>query len=145
MAVAASRVLVEQSIAKSFCESLKTIFESARKGMVDADPLDPATQHGPVVDQHQFKRIMNYIEQGKKSAELVTGGGQIGSKGTFIEPTIFLEPPSESSIWQEEIFGPVLTVKTFNTEEEAIELANETDYGLAGRDNPLRCQTRLEC
>lgn len=94
--------------------------------------MDPNTQHGPVIDQQQFQRVMGYIEQGKKSATLLTGGGRIGTKGTFIQPTIFLEPPVDSPIWTDEIFGPVLTVKTFRTEEEAIELANETEYGLAG-------------
>ncbi len=93
--------------------------------------MDPNTQHGPVVDQQQFERIMGYIEQGKKSATLLTGGGRIGTKGSFIQPTIFLEPSVDSPIWTEEIFGPVLTVKTFRTEEEAVELANETEYGLA--------------
>lgn len=101
--------------------------------MLDADTLNPATAHGPVVDQAQFQTVMRYIDIGKKSATLLTGGVRVGSKGTFIAPTIFLNPLQESPIWQEEIFGPVLTIKTFRTEEEAIELANGTDYGLAGK------------
>ncbi|KAH7419742.1 aldehyde dehydrogenase [Cadophora sp. MPI-SDFR-AT-0126] len=128
--VAASRVLVEEKIAKQFCDALVQIFEAASKGM-GADTMDPNTQHGPVVDKEQFDRIMRYIEQGKKSATLLTGGGRIGTKGSFIQPTIFIEPAPDSPIWREEIFGPVLTVKTFQTEEEAIDLANATDYGLA--------------
>ncbi|PVH76617.1 aldehyde dehydrogenase [Cadophora sp. DSE1049] len=128
--VAASRVLVEEKIAKDFCAAIVQIFEAASKGM-GADTMDPNTQHGPVVDKEQFERIMSYIEQGKKSATLLTGGGRIGTKGSFIQPTLFLEPTSDSPIWTEEIFGPVLTVKTFRTEEEAIDLANETEYGLA--------------
>jgi len=100
--------------------------------MVDVDTLDPTTMHGPVVDHAQFQTVMKYIDIGKKSAKLLTGGARIGSKGVFIAPTIFLHPARESAIWREEIFGPVLTIKTFRTEEEAIELANETEYGLAG-------------
>lgn len=96
-------------------------------------PLEMTTQHGPVVDKQQFDRIMSFIEAGKSSATLLHGGNRIGSKGCFIEPTLFLNPSSDSRIWKEEIFGPVLTVKTFKTEEEAIELANDTDYGLAGK------------
>ena len=98
-----------------------------------ADPSKTETQHGPVVDQQQFQRVMSYIKKGKASAELLTGGSRIGNQGTFIQPTIFLNPSKDSSIWTEEIFGPVLTVKTFRTEEEAIELANDTEYGLACR------------
>ncbi|CZR68028.1 related to aldehyde dehydrogenase [Phialocephala subalpina] len=128
--VAASRVLVEEKIAKEFCASIVKVFEAASKGM-GADIMDPNTQHGPVVDQEQFQRIMKYIELGKKSAQLLTGGERIGNKGAFIQPTLFFEPSLDSPIWIEEIFGPVLTVKTFRTEEEAIELANETEYGLA--------------
>ncbi|KAJ4988551.1 aldehyde dehydrogenase [Stagonosporopsis vannaccii] len=128
--VAASRVLVEESIAKDFCASLVEVFERVSAGM-GADPLKIDTQHGPVVDQQQFQRVMGFIEEGRRSAQLLTGGSRIGQKGAFIQPTIFLNPASTSSIWKEEIFGPVLTVKTFRTEEEAIELANDTEYGLA--------------
>lgn len=133
---AASRVLVEESISKEFCASVVRVFEAASKGM-GADTMNPNTQHGPVVDQEQFQRIMKYIELGKKSAQLLTGGGRIGNKGSFIQPTLFLEPALDSPIWTEEIFGPVLTVKTFRTEAEAIELANNTEYGLAGMSKLL--------
>lgn len=128
---AASRVLVEESIAEKFLGATKAIFEAAGKGM-GADPLAMTTQHGPVVDKLQFDRIMSFIDAGKKSATLLSGGNRIGSKGCFIEPTLFLNPSSDNPIWKEEVFGPVLTVKTFKTEEEAIESANDTVYGLAG-------------
>ncbi len=75
---------------------------------------------------------MSFLEAGKKSgAEVITGGVRKGEKGCFIEPTIYLNPDNKSSIYTDEIFGPVLSVKTFKTEEEAIELANDTTYGLA--------------
>ncbi|CRK15718.1 hypothetical protein BN1723_010768 [Verticillium longisporum] len=128
--VAASRVLIQESIATKFIQAIKEVFERARDGM-GSSPLELSTQHGPVVDKSQFDRIMGYIEKGKQSAELVTGGNRKGSKGCFIEPTLFVNPTSDSPIWKEEIFGPVLTVKTFKTEKEAIELANDTVYGLA--------------
>ncbi|EGY16163.1 aldehyde dehydrogenase [Verticillium dahliae VdLs.17] len=128
--VAASRVLIQESIATRFIQAIKEVFERARDGM-GSSPLELSTQHGPVVDKSQFDRIMGYIEKGKQSAELVTGGKRKGSKGCFIEPTLFVNPTSDSPIWKEEIFGPVLTVKTFKTEKEAIELANDTVYGLA--------------
>lgn len=121
---------MEEKIAKEFCASLVKLFEGVSAGM-GTDPENPETQHGPVVDQQQFERVMGYIEEGKRSAQLLTGGARIGQKGSFIQPTIFLNPSEGSKIWSEEIFGPVLTMKTFRTEEEAIELANDTDYGLA--------------
>jgi len=121
---------VHHSITTEFCASLVKVFETASKGF-GADVLNPETQHGPVVDHLQFKSIMKYIELGKQSAKLLTGGERIGDKGNFIQPTIFLDPTSDSPIWTEEIFGPVLTVKTFKTEQEAVALANGTEYGLA--------------
>ncbi|KAM0273140.1 hypothetical protein ACHAQH_008489 [Verticillium albo-atrum] len=133
--VAASRVLVQESIAPRFIEAIKAIFEQARDGM-GGSPLEMSTQHGPVVDKSQFDRIMGYIEKGKQTAELLTGGKRKGTKGCFIEPTLFVNPTADSPIWKEEIFGPVLTIKTFKTEEEAIELANDTVYGLACRTPP---------
>lgn len=140
---AASRVLIQESIATRFIQAIKEVFERARDGM-GSSPLELSTQHGPVVDKSQFDRIMGYIEKGKQSAELVTGGKRKGSKGCFIEPTLFVNPTSDSPIWKEEIFGPVLTVKTFKTEKEAIELANDTVYGLACKEaliNLIDCGT----
>ncbi|KAH6688489.1 aldehyde dehydrogenase [Plectosphaerella plurivora] len=128
--VAASRVLVQESIAPKFIQAVKSLFESAGAGM-GGNSQDMATQHGPIVDKLQYDRIMSYIEKGKTSATLLTGGKRKGSKGCYIEPTLFVDPASDSPVWMEEIFGPVLTMKTFKTEAEAIELANDTEYGLA--------------
>lgn len=97
-------------------------------------PLEMTTNHGPVVDKLQFDRIMSYIEKGKASAQLLVGGKRKGTVGCFIEPTIFVNPEADSPVWCEEIFGPVLTVKTFKSEDEAVALANNTAYGLAGMD-----------
>lgn len=80
---------------------------------------------------------MKYIEEGKNSAKLITGGNQKGDKGYFIEPTIFVDPSSDSRVLKEEIFGPVLVIQTFKTEEEAIEWANDTEYGLSGELHSL--------
>ncbi|KAF4548706.1 Aldehyde dehydrogenase-like protein 4 [Elsinoe fawcettii] len=128
--VAASRVLVQEDIAEKFIAAVKGIFEQTGQGM-GPSPQDKTTSHGPVVDKAQFDRIMSYIDIGKKSATLITGGGRKGSQGCFIEPTLFVNPEKDSRIWSEEIFGPVLTIRTFKTEEESIELANDTSYGLA--------------
>ncbi|KAI7781839.1 uncharacterized protein LA080_014329 [Diaporthe eres] len=128
--VAASRVLVEESIAAKFLAAAKATFDGIGAQM-GSSPLELSTSHGPVVDKLQFDRIMSYIDKGKASAQLLTGGNRIGSKGCFIEPTLFVNPDPQSPIWKEEVFGPVLTVRTFKTEEEAIAMANDSIYGLA--------------
>ncbi|KAJ9501990.1 hypothetical protein H2202_002952, partial [Exophiala xenobiotica] len=126
---AASRIFVQEGIAPKFIEALKEKFEHFVHAM--GDPLAPNTFLGPLADRIQFDRVMAFLEQGKKDAQVLTGGGRHGNKGNFIEPTIFLDPPKESKIYTDEIFGPVLVVKTFKTEEEVVELANDTSYGLA--------------
>lgn len=123
---------MEESIATKFLTAAKAIFDGIGAQM-GSSPLEMSTSHGPVVDKLQFDRIMSYIEKGRTSAQLLTGGKRLGSKGCFIEPTIFVNPDPQSPIWKEEVFGPVLTVRTFKTEEEAIAMANDSIYGLAGR------------
>ena len=88
--------------------------------------------YGPIVDKQQFNKIMSYIKIGKKTATLLTGGGQKGDKGYFIKPTIFVNPDPESPVVKNEIFGPVMVIQTFVCEEDALRLANGTVYGLAG-------------
>ena len=127
---AASRTLVQEKIAPDFLKGLKAKFESLSDAM--GDPLDTKTILGPVADKAQHERVMSFLESGKDSgAEILTGGIRKGNKGCFIEPTIYLNPDFGAKIYTDEIFGPVLTVRTFKTEEEAIELANDTTYGLA--------------
>lgn len=127
---ACSRTLVQEKIAPEFLKGLKAKFEGMSKVM--GDPADSNTALGPLADKAQFERVMNFLESGKSSgAEILTGGIRKGDKGCFIEPTIYLNPDATATIYTDEIFGPVLTVKTFKTEEEAIEMANDTGYGLA--------------
>lgn len=103
--------------------------ERAQQNKV-GDPFDAQTFQGPQVSQVQFDRIMGYIEDGKAAgAKVVTGGNRLGSKGFYIQPTIFSDVTGDMSIVQEEIFGPVCTVQKFENEEEAIRLANDTPYG----------------
>jgi aldehyde dehydrogenase (NAD+) len=125
--------LVHSSIALKFIEGLKACFEAAGSTM-GSDPAAPTTFLGPLADKKQFDRVMSYLESGKieSGAELITGGGQVGEKGCFVQPTIFLNPKSDAKISREEIFGPVLTIQSFETEDEAVDLANDTSYGLSG-------------
>jgi len=95
--------------------------------------LDAKTFLGPLADAKQFERVMGFLDIGKEEAELITGGTRHGDKGFYVEPTIFLNPKDDARIYREEIFGPVITLRTFKTEEEAIKLANDTSYGLSGK------------
>ncbi|XEV07008.1 hypothetical protein FSHL1_012295 [Fusarium sambucinum] len=127
---APSRVYVQRDVAASFIEGLKARYSEVTSG-VGADPRESSTFMGPLADSIQFERVMSFIDSGSKEAELAVGGHRVGEKGYFVAPTIFINPKPNAKILNEEIFGPVLTVVTFDTEEEAVELANDTEYGLA--------------
>ncbi|KAH8805097.1 aldehyde dehydrogenase [Xylogone sp. PMI_703] len=127
---AATRVLVQEDIAPAFIKEVKVRFEAMKQTM--GDTKDPKTFVGPLADKAQYDRVMGLIEQGKTAgAELLTGGSRYGDAGYYVEPTIFVNPPSDNPVYREEIFGPVLSIKTFKTDEEALALANDTTYGLS--------------
>jgi acyl-CoA reductase-like NAD-dependent aldehyde dehydrogenase len=99
------------------------------------DPLDPTTRLGPLISATQRERVEGYIAKGKQEgARVVMGGGRPKAfeKGYYVEPTIFADVQPKMTIAQEEIFGPVLSILPYDTEEEAIGIANDTSYGLAG-------------
>lgn len=125
---AGSRLFVQRSIHDAFLEKLKALTESRRVG----DPFSEDTEQGPQVDQDQFDKIMSYIEKGRQEgARCVTGGRRVGDKGYFVAPTIFDQVTDTMAIAQDEIFGPVLSVLTFEDSSEMIHRANNTFYGLA--------------
>ncbi|XP_010527198.1 PREDICTED: aldehyde dehydrogenase family 2 member C4 [Tarenaya hassleriana] len=126
--VASSRVFVQEGIYDALA---KKLVEKV-KGWTVGDPFDPTARQGPQVDKRQFEKVLSYIDDGKQEgATLLTGGNAIGNKGYFIEPTIFADVTDGMKIYQDEIFGPVMSLMKFKTVEEAIELANNTRYGLA--------------
>ncbi|MFA7412629.1 MAG: aldehyde dehydrogenase family protein [Tissierellaceae bacterium] len=126
-----SRLILDSSIAEEFLDRLVKEVESLKVG----HGIEEDTQLGPVISEKQMNKIMDYIEEGKENSWLLTGGFRLDtgqySKGYFIAPTLLLNPPVNSKLVQEEIFGPVLAIQTFDTEDKAIELANCTDFGLA--------------
>jgi len=126
---AASRLIVEASVHDKFVDTLTTLAKSYEP----ADPLDPKTQMGPVVDENQMKRVLGYIEKGKsQGAQVATGGKRVreSTGGFYIEPTVFDRVGSDMTIAREEIFGPVLATLTFKDADEALKIANDTIYGL---------------
>jgi aldehyde dehydrogenase (NAD+) len=128
---AGSRLFLESKLKDEFNEKL---IARASK-MRPADPLDPKTRLGAIVSQEQMQTVLEYIEAGKQDgARLVAGGNRVavdGNKGFFIEPTIFGDVQNDMKIAREEIFGPVLSVLTFDDLDEVIEQANNNPYGLA--------------
>ncbi|RMR16143.1 Aldehyde dehydrogenase protein [Pseudomonas amygdali pv. ulmi] len=127
---AGSRLLVERSIKERFLPMVLEALATWKPG----NPLDPATNVGALVDTQQMNTVLSYIEAGHaEGARLVAGGKRILQEtgGTYVEPTIFDGVNNAMKIAQEEIFGPVLSVLTFDSDEEAIQIANDTPYGLA--------------
>lgn len=123
---------MQEDIAPVFIDAIKKRFE-ATEASLGSDPRDMTTSHGPMANEQQFNRVMSYIDLGKQHSEPVFGGNRKGDKGFFIEPTLFVNPDKKGKVFNEEIFGPVLSVVTFKTEDEAIELANDTKTGLSGK------------
>jgi aldehyde dehydrogenase (NAD+) len=107
---------------------------AAVNGLKIGDPLDAATRLGPLISANQRERVEGYIAKGKsEGAKLVAGGNRPDlSKGYFVQPTVFADVESRMTIAQEEIFGPVLSILPYDSEEQAVEIANDTIYGLAG-------------
>jgi aldehyde dehydrogenase (NAD+) len=129
---APTRMLTHTSQRDAAVALAKATAEQVKLG----DPLDPTTQMGPVVSKAQFDKIQGLIEKGiKEGATLVTGGTgrPVGfNRGYFVRPTVFADVTPDMTIAKEEIFGPVLSMMTYDTEQEAVETANNTSYGLAG-------------
>ncbi len=128
---AGSRLLVEDSIHDEFVARLAAQADELRVG----DGLDESSQLGPVVSAAQRDKIVSYVERGKEEGELAGGGAALDGNGYehghFVAPAVFTGLPNDSSLIRDEIFGPVLTVQRFSDEEEAVALANATEYGLA--------------
>jgi 5-carboxymethyl-2-hydroxymuconic-semialdehyde dehydrogenase len=140
---AGSRVLVERSLYAEFTRRL-----GERAGRVKVGPpAEPATEVGALVHAEHYARVMNYVEIGTKEARLVAGGARPDglAEGNYLQPTVFADVPRDARIFQEEIFGPVVAVAPFDSESEAIELANATRYGLAAYiwTNDLRRAHRI--
>lgn len=97
------------------------------------NPMEKTTDVGPVINKKQFDTIMDYIKIGKEEgADVLVGGNKTGDKGYYIEPTVFVNANNKMRISQEEIFGPVVTLIKFKDDAEAIEIANDSIYGLGG-------------
>ena len=126
-----TRILVEESIAREFADRLVAEVETIRIG----DPMDRATELGPVIDERAQARLLSLIEAARARGDgrIALGGGKpqgVDPNGYFVAPTVFTNVDPSSSIAQNECFGPVISVISFKTEDEAVEIANSTEFGL---------------
>jgi aldehyde dehydrogenase (NAD+) len=128
--IAGSRLIIHEDVVDDFLDRFATLARSIRLG----DPLDPETEMGPLTSRLHQQRVLSYVEVAREQGgEIVTGGrqpdGEDYARGCFVEPTIVRARPGDR-VAQEEVFGPFVTVLTFRTDEEALAIANGTEYGL---------------
>jgi acyl-CoA reductase-like NAD-dependent aldehyde dehydrogenase len=130
--VAQTRILVPASRQGEFTDALASMVE----GLVVGDPEDPATEIGPLVARRQQERVRSYVEDGRREgARMVVGGSDLPSglgKGWYVRPTLFADVDNRMKIAREEIFGPVLCVIAYRDDEDAVRIANDSEYGLSG-------------
>lgn len=125
---AATRVIVERGVHDAFVEGMTARARSLRMG----DPLEAGVNLGPVISKTQMERVLSYIDIGKnEGAQVVSGGARGEQRGYFVQPTVFAGVGGDMRVAREEIFGPVLSIMSFDDEDEAVALANGTDYSLA--------------
>ena len=125
---ACSRAIVDRKVYDLFLELLKAKVEASKTGAAD----DPGNYMGPVISEKAMRSILDYVEIGSKEGRLAAGGGRIEGDGYFLRPTVIADVEPKARIFQEEIFGPVLAVTPASSFEHALELANDSDYGLTG-------------
>lgn len=127
--VCGSRIFAQRGVYDQVVEGMASIANGLKMG----GPKEEGTMSGPLISQKQLTRVLGYLDQGKSDgAELVTGGHRLDRKGYFVHPTVVTNvDPNSSRLFQEEIFGPVVTILPFDDEDEAVALANNSSYGLA--------------
>ncbi|KAI0184552.1 aldehyde dehydrogenase domain-containing protein [Xylaria flabelliformis] len=125
-----TRVYVHESVAYELISKVEDLAEM-HAGTLGDDPLSESTRSSPLYHHRQKETVLSYIESGKAEATLVCGGSSVGKQGCYVQPTVFVDPQPGARIVREEIFGPVLVIMRFKTEEEVVKMANDTEFGLA--------------
>ena len=131
---ASSRLYLHESIMDEFLEKLKKSFSGVASG-IGGDPQAVNSTYGPLVDRAQYDKVSAYIKGGSKGSSIVKAGPDYDGNGFYMSPVLLINPETDAPAYKEEIFGPVLCVRSFKTEDEALRLANDTTYGLAGLSN----------
>ena len=130
---AGSRLFIERKIYDQVLERLSQAFKAVKVG----DPMDPATQMGAQINEAQVERVLRYVEIAKKDGARILAGGERAKvpgleSGAFMQPTLIADVKNDQCVAQEEIFGPVVVAIPFDTEEEVVRMANDSEYGLGG-------------
>ena len=130
---AGSRLFIERKIYDQVLERLSEAFKAVKVG----DPMDPATQMGAQINEAQVERVLRYVEIAKKDGARILAGGERAKvpgleSGAFMQPTLIADVKNDQCVAQEEIFGPVVVAIPFDTEEEVVRMANDSEYGLGG-------------
>jgi betaine-aldehyde dehydrogenase len=139
---ARSRILVERSVHDEFLAALETAVKQLRV----LDPADESSEMGPLISARQRDTVRGYIDE----AQVAFTGSAPGGDGFWVPPTVVLAESTDDRVWREEVFGPVVAVMPFDDEEQAVALANDTDYGLSGSiytddlGKALRVSRRIE-
>jgi acyl-CoA reductase-like NAD-dependent aldehyde dehydrogenase len=123
--ISVQRILVQEKLVDQFLDR----FVKNAESLVTGDPMDENTDVGPLISEKDRDRVKEWIDEGAKSGEILTGG-ELVDEGRCLAPTVIREPSREAKVWCDEIFGPVVTVHSFGSFDEAIELANDSRYGL---------------
>jgi len=125
---AGTRLFVHESLYDEATERVAAIASTYKVG----SPFDPETKIGPLISAKQMDRVLSYVSAGRQEgANLALGGSRVGNRGFFVEPTVFSQVTNRMKIAQDEIFGPVLSIISFRSEDDAILKGNDTEYGLA--------------
>jgi acyl-CoA reductase-like NAD-dependent aldehyde dehydrogenase len=124
--ISVQRILVHEKLAEQFTDR----FVKNAESLVTGDPLDENTDVGPLISEQDRDRVTQWVDEGAKSGGEILTGGELVDEGRCLAPTVIREPSREAKVWCDEIFGPVATVHTFGSFDEAIELANDSRYGL---------------
>jgi 5-carboxymethyl-2-hydroxymuconic-semialdehyde dehydrogenase len=127
--LAGTRLLVHESVADAFVDKMRALVQQ----LVIGDPREEATEVGPIIHPRQLERVKGFVERAVAGgAKLLWGGGPHAFGPQYFQPTLVTHVKQDDEIVQHEVFGPVLTLQTFATDDEAVALANGTDYGLGG-------------
>jgi len=124
-----TRILIPRSQSRAYVDAITAMASSLPVG----DPMDPATFIGPMVSAAQRDRVLSLIDQGRaEGGTITTGGGRVNGVGYFVQPTVFADVDNASTIARQEVFGPVLSVIAYDDVDDAVALANDSEYGLGG-------------
>lgn len=129
---ASTKILVQSTIVEEFTQKMKERYKNI-EAAIGCDLIQPTSRVGTLIDTKQLEYVLKGIEIGKESGTILTGGKQKGTTGCYVQPTIFVDVEEDSKLQRDEVYGPVMLIKSFKTEQDAIRMGNDTEYRLAAQ------------